>query len=179
MVQYYSTGAINVSSNEGTLAPPGEYDWTCASFGPLESTTESANGSVQPFLHNLRHKVPILYNGCPYPPEVPFLTGIWTSHCMMLWAHASPQPKRHLDRFSRVCTDDRRVSLYGLPVSPSKLFLPMLECGPHVIHGSFIAPTRVRNANGNLIVSAFLQGSLVWQTDRSRWSTAFAYTNWS
>jgi len=27
------------------------------------------------------------------------------------WAHASPQPKRHLDRFSRVCTDDCRVSL--------------------------------------------------------------------
>jgi len=30
---------------------------------------------------------------------------------VMLSAHASPQPKRHLDRFSRLCTDDRGVSL--------------------------------------------------------------------
>jgi len=36
---------------------------------------ETANRSVQVFLHSLRHKVPILYNGRPYPPEVPFPTG--------------------------------------------------------------------------------------------------------
>ena len=40
-----------------TLAPPGEYDWTCASFGPAESTTHTANRSVQPFLHSLRKSV--------------------------------------------------------------------------------------------------------------------------
>jgi len=34
----------------------------------------------------------------------------------------------------------------GLPVSPSKLPLPMLASGPHVIR--FIGPTRVRNASG-------------------------------
>jgi len=31
----------------------------------------------------------------------------------------------------------------------------------------FIGPARARNANDNLIVSAVLQGSLVWQTDRA------------
>ena len=36
---------------------------------------EAANGLVQLFLHSLQHKVPILYNGRPYPPEVPFPTG--------------------------------------------------------------------------------------------------------
>ena len=40
----------------------------------------------------------------------------------MLWAHASPQPKRHLDRFSRVCTDDRSVlilvCLFPLKIVP-------------------------------------------------------------
>jgi len=41
MVQSYSPGGGHVSSHEGTLAPPGEYDWTCASFGPLESTTQT------------------------------------------------------------------------------------------------------------------------------------------
>jgi len=30
---------------------------------------------------------------------------------MIPLAHPSPQPKRHLDRFSRVCTDDNRMSL--------------------------------------------------------------------
>jgi len=48
--QSYSPGGDNVSFHKGTLAPPGEYDWTCASFSPLESTTQTANRSVQPFL---------------------------------------------------------------------------------------------------------------------------------
>ena len=80
MVQCYSTGDGNVSFHKGTLVPPGEYDWTCASFGPLESTTDTANGSVQSFLHSLPQKVPILYNGRPYPPELPLPWGTWTSH---------------------------------------------------------------------------------------------------
>jgi len=52
---------------------------------------------------------------------------------MIATAHPSPQPKRHLDRFSRFCTDDRRVSLcftMGCPFSPSKLPLPMGGIGP-------------------------------------------------
>jgi len=40
----------------------------------------------------------------------------------------------------------------GLFISPSKLPLPMLASGPHVTHGH-TGPTRVRNANSNLIVS--------------------------
>jgi len=36
----------------------------------------------------------------------------------MPWDHASPQPERHFDRFSRVCADDRRVSLYFTMVRP-------------------------------------------------------------
>ena len=75
MVQCYSTSESNVSSHEGTLALPGEYDWTCASFGTFESTTETANGSVQPFLHSLRQKVPMLYNKRPYQLELPLPMG--------------------------------------------------------------------------------------------------------
>jgi len=70
MVQSYSPGGDNVSFREGTLAPPGEYDWTCASFRSLKSTTQTANRSVQPFLHISRQKLPIFYNGRPYPPEL-------------------------------------------------------------------------------------------------------------
>jgi len=65
MVQCYSTSDGNVSSHEGTLAPPGEYDWTCASFDLLESTTETPDRSVQPCLHRWLRSVPILYNGLP------------------------------------------------------------------------------------------------------------------
>jgi len=75
MAHCYSTGDGNVSFRKGTLASLGEYDWTCASFGSLESTTDTANGSVQSFLHSLWQKVPILYNGRPYPPELPLPMG--------------------------------------------------------------------------------------------------------
>jgi len=53
----------------------------------------------------------------------------------MLSAHTSPQPKRHLDRFSRLCTGPRSVSILynGLP-------LPMLAYGPHLIGGSLGLP---------------------------------------
>jgi len=56
----------------------------------------------------------------------------------------------------------------GLPVSSSKLPLPMLASGPHVIQGS-LGPPESCNANGNLIVSAVfaqLTSMTDWQSDR-------------
>jgi len=41
---HFCTGHGRLSS--GRLTPPGEYDWTCASFGKLESTAQTANWSV-------------------------------------------------------------------------------------------------------------------------------------
>jgi len=66
-VQPYSPGGANVPSHEGTLAPPGEYDWTCASFGPLESTTLTANPLVQPFLYSSEQNVVWHARACPFP----------------------------------------------------------------------------------------------------------------
>jgi len=54
------------------------------------------------FLHRSRQEVPILYNRLPYPPQL-------------------PRAKGHVDRFSRFCTADCRVSLYCAMVRP---FLP-------------------------------------------------------
>jgi len=54
----------------------------------------------------------------------------------------------------------------GLPVSPSKLFLPMLASGPHVIHGS-LGPPESRTQMATCSFQSFLQGSLVRQTDRA------------
>jgi len=60
---------------------------------------------------------------------------------MILWAHPSPQPKRHLDQFSHLCRDDRIVSLYltiGRPF-PIKIAPSLRDLDPHLIH-SFLGP---------------------------------------
>ena len=69
---------------------------------------------------------------------------------MIPTAHPSPQPKRHLDRFSGFRTGDRRVSLYftmGYPFPPSKLPLPMTGIWT-ASNAWFPGPTRVLNPNG-------------------------------
>ena len=149
-----------MSFHKGTLEPPGEYDLTCASFCPLHSTTDIANGSVQPFLHSLRQKVPILYN-CPFPWRT------WTSHVThdafspcestTQMAPRSVQPSLH--RWPRSVS-----TLYnGLPVSPSKLPLPMLASGPHLIRGS-LGPPESGTQMATWLFQPFLKG---WQTDRA------------
>jgi len=51
----------------GTLARPGEHDWTRASFGPPESTTQTANRWVQLFLHSYGRKSLYFTMGDPFP----------------------------------------------------------------------------------------------------------------
>jgi len=164
MVQCYSTGDGNVSSYEGTLAPLGEYDWTCASFGPLKSTTETAIGSVQPFLHSLRQKAPILYNGRPYPPELLFLMGDLDLPCNT-WRFGPMRAHNPngTSISSAVFAQMTAVSLYWFACSPSKLFLPMLASGPHVMHGS-LGPTE--SGTQMAAVCAGLTSVTDWQSDR-------------
>jgi len=56
------------------------------------------------------------------------------------WANPSPQPKRHLDRFSRFCTDHRRKSLFFTMV---RSFPPLIapshkgDLDPYLIYGSW------------------------------------------
>jgi len=118
MVQCYSTGDGNMSSHEGTLAPPDEYDWICASFSPLESTR--------------------------------------------------PQSKRHLDQFSRLHRWLRSVPvLYnGFACFPLKIAPSLLASGPHVICGS-LGPPESWTQMATWSFQPFLQGSLVWHTDRA------------
>jgi len=57
-----------------------------------------------------------IHHNCPLP------WGIWTPiQHMIPWTHANQTPKGHVDRFSRFCTADCRVSLYCAMVRP---FLP-------------------------------------------------------
>jgi len=83
-------------------------------------------------------------------------------------AHPSPQPKRHLDRFSRFCTDDRRMSLYVAP--PSKSLLSPQNClfawGTWTPANTwFPGPTGDLNPNG-ISIGAAVFGGLTSVTDR-------------
>jgi len=168
MVQCYSTGDGNVSSHEGTLAPPGECDWICASFGPLESIIQTANQSVKPFWHSSRQKVPIIYNGRPYPPELPLKWRIWTpcnTWCLgPMRAHNPNGTSIGSAVFSQM-TAECPYTLQLFACFPSKLPLPMLASGP--CNTWFIGPTESKTQMATWSFQPFLQGSLVWQTDRA------------
>ena len=182
MVQSYSPGGENVLPHESTLAPPGEYHWTSASFSPPESTTQIANRSAQPFLHSSQQKVPILYNGRPFPPKFPLPMGR-SGPPSNTWFHGSIQAKKtkwHLNRFSHFCTDDRSVPIpyNGMPLSPSKLPLPTGDLDPHLIRGS-LGPPQALNPSGISISSAvFAELTSVTdrQTDRPTHHTAQSVT---
>jgi len=66
-------------------------------------------------------------------------------HHMIPWAHPNTQAKQHLDWFSCFCTDDRRMSLY--------------------FTSDTLSPESSTQTASRL-VQLFLQGSVVWQTDR-------------
>jgi len=66
-----------------TLAPPAEYDWTRASFSPSKSTIQTANRSVQLFLHSSWQEVPILYI------KLPLLMGRSKPHLINHFLHHS------------------------------------------------------------------------------------------
>jgi len=175
MVQSYSPGCANVPSHEDTFALPGEYDWTCASFSPPKSTTQTANRLVQPFLQSSQQTVAILYNGLPFfTLELPLPWWIWTPSTTIPWAHLSPQPKQHLNRFSLFRTDDCRVSLYftmGRPL-PIKIAHLHGECGLPS-NTWFPGSTQVLNPNGISIASAVFTGLNSARdrlTDHTTWS---------
>jgi len=161
-------------SHKSTLAPPGEYDWTCASFGPLEFTTETANGWVHPFLHSLRQKVHVLYNGRPYPPELLVPMGIWSSHV----THDAFGPCESITQMvprsvQSSLHNDRGVSLYFTMVClfppencpfPCWYLVLMRFIGP--IRGS-LGPPEFGTQMATWSFQPFSQDSLEWQTDRA------------
>jgi len=80
---------------------------------------------------------------------------------------SEPITKRHLDRFSRFCTDDHRVSLYftmGHPF-PLKIAPSHVAIWTHLIHG-FQGPPESSTHTASRLVWSFLQGSLLQQTDQ-------------
>ena len=88
-------------------------------------------------------------------------------HDWFLWPARAHNPNGITIGSADFCTDDRAVSLYftmSLPFT-LKIALPMGYLHPHSIYGS-LDPPKSSTQMAFRLVQAFLQGSLVWQTNR-------------
>jgi len=82
------------------------------------------------------------------------------------WAHPSPQPKQHVDRFSHFCPNERRVPLYvtiGRPIPTENCPFPWGIWTPS--NTWFPEPTWVLNAN-SISISSAIFAELTSLTDR-------------
>jgi len=116
----------------------------CASFGPPESTTQTANRSVQPFLHSSQQSVPILYNGRPFSPNFPFPRGMWTPPSNTwflgpLQAHKPNGISISSAVFAQMSTEFPCTLQWDAPF-PLKIAAFHGGSGPHLIHGSLGPP---------------------------------------
>jgi len=134
-----------------------------------------ANRSVQSFLHRSRQNDQ-LYNGRRlFPRNCPFTCDLDPIQFVISLAHPSPQPKRHHNRFSRFCTDDRRVSLYftmGCSFPPQNCPFPW-GSWPHLIHGYIDLPeSSAQTASRSVqpLIFAGLTSVTDRPTDRPRYS---------
>jgi len=145
----------------GTLAPPGKYDWTCACFSQLQFTTQTANRLVQPFLHISRQKVPILYNGRPFPPNLPLLMGdleLHPTHDSLGPSEPTSQTvSRSVQLFLHRWPQSLPIVYNGMLLLPSKLPLPTGGSRPPS-NTQFPGPIRVLNPNDISIGSAVFAG---------------------
>jgi len=157
------------------MCPPMRAQW-CHLANTIELVHPSAHSSQQPeqqidrfspFCTDHGRKClyftmgALIHQNCPFPWEDldPLSNAI-------PWTHANPFKPN-----GRFCTNDCRVSLYfkWFAHSPSKLPLPMGRSGPHVIHSS-LGPPESSTQMVTWSLEPFLQGSLVWLTDRQWYS---------
>jgi len=147
----------------GTLAPPGEYDWTCASFGAYESTTQTAVSA------QMMAESPYTLQWATLPPKLPLIIrGPGPHQINDSLAQSKPTIQRHHDCFSRflhIWPQSVPILYNWMPLSPSKLGLSKRDLDPHLIHGC-LDPPKSSNQMASRSVQPFLQGSLVWQADR-------------
>ena len=151
--------------SSGTLASLGKYDSTCAHWRYLANTIEflllsQPNSQPKRQIDRFSRFARLTVEspcGRPFSPKLPLPMGIWTHLTHDFWAHPSPKHKRRLDRFSRLCTNNHRVShiLYN------RTHLSLSKLPPGIWTASntwFAGPTRVLNPNGISISSAVFAG---------------------
>jgi len=115
---------------------------------------QSKRQSVQSFLHSSRQKVPILYNGRPFPQNCPFSWG-GLGPLSISW-FLEPDPAHNPNCimiasaiFAQV-TAKCPYTLQWMPLPP-KLPLPMGDLDPHVRHDS-LDPSEPTNQTASLSV---------------------------
>jgi len=120
------------------------------SLGPFESTAQTANWSVQPFLHSSQQKVPILYNGGPFPPKLSLLVGGMGTPSFSWFLEADPAHNPNCIMiasaiFAQV-TVEGPYTLQWAPVSP-KIAPSHGGSGPPC-KTRFVGPIRAHRPNG-------------------------------
>jgi len=157
--------------HKGTLAPPREYDSTYASFSPPESTTQTANRSVQPFLHRSRRSV-VSHIGatCRIRLNIRRHLANTIKH-VLRWSQRNPNDKSiGWAAFAQLAASPYRPTLQWASLSP-KLSLPIVGSGPPY-NSWFPGPARAQNPNGisiGALVFAGLTSVSDRQTDRPRY----------
>jgi len=140
----------------------------CAHWHHLANTIEPVLPSAHPSSQSKQQIDPFsrsctahgTYNGLFSPPQkkIAYCHGDLDPHLIHgSLAHPSPQPKRHLDRLSRFCIDDRRMPqsfTTGRP-SPSKVPLPIGDLDP-IYYIWFPWPTRMLTQTASRSIKSFL-----------------------
>jgi len=104
-----------------------------------ESTIQTANWSVQPFLHSSRQKFPMLYNGQPFPPKLHRLMGGSESHL-------TDDSLAHAEITMQTARRSIRVFSHRWPQTVPILHFPqncppMTGIWPHLTHDSLAHPS--------------------------------------
>jgi len=105
-----------------------------ASFGPPESTVQTASRSVQSFLHRSWQPFPICTMGAPFPQNCPFSWVICNTWLLGPIRAHNPNIILIDSSIFAQFTAECPYTLQWAASSPSKLLLPMWDVGPHLIH---------------------------------------------
>jgi len=108
-------------------------------------STKTASQLVQLFLHSLWQKIPILYNGCSFPTKLPLPMGGTTPHLIQflepIQAHNLNSTSTGSAVFAQMTVKCPYTSQWATP-SPLKIAPSNGGCGPHLINGSLVQPSR-------------------------------------
>ena len=139
---------------------------------PIRVHTRNGTWIGLAVLHSLLQKVPILDNGRPYPPELPFpvvhLDLPCSTWCFRPMRAHNPNGTSIDSAVFAQMTTECLYCLQRFACFPLKMSLPMLASGPHVIRGSLGPP----ESGTQMITWSFqpffagLTSVTHWQSDR-------------
>jgi len=145
-VQSYSPRGTNMPSHERT--------WQC--WHHLANTlnlyflwctqVHNPNGKSinSAILHSLQKKVPVPYNGRPFPQSCPFPSRNWTASNTWflgpIWAHNPNGISMSSAILAQMTADCLHILQWDAPFPPPNCPFPWGNLNPHLIHGSLGPP---------------------------------------